>query len=219
MRVEPELPDHPKFLRLKKRVGEGACENLIRIWGHCQNSQRGGLWRGADREYVEVVARWAGEPGLFYQAAVESGFLDETKAGVVIHDWDKFNSKARAAWHNGRFGGRPHKEPNFAGEEVGLTQVKPTGNPLETHTKPESESVSESVSKRKGEEEKGAARDESSSRLRAREERELRTRWAALTSRIKELERKDERLPKELSELQELKKKRAEVQEKQRKGI
>ena len=40
MIVEPELPDHPDYLLLKKAVGDFAMEALIRLWGHCQSNRR-----------------------------------------------------------------------------------------------------------------------------------------------------------------------------------
>lgn len=133
MRVEPDLPDHPKFLRLKRRVGDIALETLVRLWGHCQLSQRGGRWRGADEEYVEIVARWPGEKGALFTALNDLGWIDKTLDAIIIHDWDTFNSRAKASWKNGNKGGRPKKNHDDQG---GLTYEQPNDNPSETHQKP-----------------------------------------------------------------------------------
>lgn len=140
MRVEPELVDHPKYLKLKRRIGDVALECLLRLWGHCQASQRGGTWKNADFEYVEIVARWTGKPGEFYEAAKESGWIDERSGSIIIHDWDHFNSKARANWANGKVGGKPvgltQSKPTEPVAKVGLTQTKPNANPTVTHSEP-----------------------------------------------------------------------------------
>jgi hypothetical protein len=210
MRVEPELLDHPKFLKLEKRVGEGALKALHRLWGHCQGSQRGGRWMNADCEYVEIVCRWQGEPGKLFEAMVEVGFIEKLAKTLVIHDWDAMNSKAKANWTNGRLGGRPRVHPPE-------TQPKPNNNP--NYTTPllrmplanlrVSESVSESVSI--GEREKGAAPGEiEASKLR----------WGTLNKRITELKAKlrSDRTQEEQTELRDCEKKRAAIEKGQREG-
>lgn len=145
MRVEAELLDHPKFLRLKRRLGPYALEGLLRVWGHCQNAQRGGVWKRADIEYVEVVARWDGKPGDFYAAMLDVRFIEERGGAVVIHDWDRMNSRALASWSNGHLGGRPRANPTSTSKSPGSSQ----DNPEKTHGLPmanQSEGVSEGVS-------------------------------------------------------------------------
>lgn len=126
MRVEVELLDHPKFIRLERRLGPEALKVLIRLWGHCQTSQRGEKWTGADAEYVEVVARWTGAPNACYDALVACGFVDVARNAVVIHDWNAFNSRAVTNWKIGAKGGRPPKNPR---ETLGLSKSEPKGNP------------------------------------------------------------------------------------------
>jgi hypothetical protein len=218
MRVEPELMDHPKLLRLKKRVGDFALEGVLRLWGHCQNSQRGGVWRDADPEYVEIVARWPGETGVFYRAAVEAKFIEESPKGVLIHDWDRFNSMARASWKNGSKGGRPPGKPDNAQSDLGLTQQEPSKNPQVTRGQPMenhlgqgvSQSVSQSVSSTKRERERGASPGLEAQKLQ----------WAAIKRRLDEIGAIDfkKRTKEETVELQELKKKLAEIEKNQREG-
>lgn len=139
MRVEPETPDHPKFVRLKRRIGDLAMECLIRVWAHCQNSQRGGTWRGVDAEYLECVARWTGPAGELYAALKESGWVEEARNALVIHDWDRMNARAKANWDNGQKGGRPGLtqdrnqlllgKPKSKLGYPNLDLGKPTGNP------------------------------------------------------------------------------------------
>lgn len=109
MRVEPELPDHPKYLRLKRRVGDFALEALIRLWAHCQQNQRGELWRGVDEEYLELIAKWEEQPGLLFRSLLETGWIEQSADGILIHDWEEMNSQIVNNWVNGTKGGRRKK--------------------------------------------------------------------------------------------------------------
>lgn len=107
MRVEPELFDHPKFIRLKRRAGEYALEGLERVWGHCQSAQRGERWPGADAEYVEMVARWQGPAGEFFKALQDSGWVKVEDGVIVIRGWLERNQTIARCWEIGKMGGRP----------------------------------------------------------------------------------------------------------------
>lgn len=149
MRIEPELPDHPKFLRFKKIVGEGAMEYLIRLFGHCQNNQRGEFWAGADADYVEMICRWDREPGVLSQALTQCGkpgFLELTHDGVIVHDWNEMNSQAVANWRKNPRGRGAKKQSGTNGEPTANpvlplgqngganpTRQEPTANPVLNH--------------------------------------------------------------------------------------
>lgn len=126
MRVEPGLTSHPKFIRLKKRVGDIAAEVLIRLWGHCQDSQRGEYWPRADADYLEVVCGWDGQPGLLWRALLDAHWILQDAGGVRVHDWNAMNPSFLANWRNGPKGGRPPKDYD---RSTG-TKRKPVGNPL-----------------------------------------------------------------------------------------
>lgn len=103
MIVEPTLLDHPKFLKLARRIGEGqALIILIRLWGHCQAECRREFWPGADAEYIEAVGRWNGDAGVAFEALKATGFVREEDGGVRIHDWDEMNASMLKRWDNGR---------------------------------------------------------------------------------------------------------------------
>lgn len=129
MIVEPGLLDHPKFLRLQRRIGDRALHVLFRLWAHCQSEQRGERWRATDAEYLAAVARWEGESGKLLEDLCACGFVEEREGALVIHDWNDHNANLRKSWVNGRYGGRP-KKPKSSKE----------ANPLETHGFPESAS-------------------------------------------------------------------------------
>jgi len=113
MIVEPNLLDHPKFLRLARRLGTGtALIVLIRIWAHCQAECRGEFWPGADAEYVEAVARWDGDPGIAFGSLRELGWITVEDRGVRIHDWNSVNASLIQRWMAGPKGGRPRGSGN-----------------------------------------------------------------------------------------------------------
>lgn len=157
MIVQPELPDHPDYVLLRTAVGDYAMEALVRLWGHCQNNNRGEHWEGKGAPYVEAVAKWTGEKGALFKALVDFEWVEEIEGGVNIHNWETQNGQLVNAWANGRKGGRPRKtegnnpskthgkpsqNPNqsgFSGTQTGgSTDVseKPNGNPTVTHGKP-----------------------------------------------------------------------------------
>ena len=127
MRVEPELPRHPKFRRLERIVGEGAMKYLIALWGHCQNNQRGEFWPGANADYVELICEWDGEPGVLFNAlrtcGNPAGFIVVENGGVRVHDWDEMNARIVSNWTlntNGRKGKNPtgsQREPYGSGKK------------------------------------------------------------------------------------------------------
>jgi len=176
VKVEPGLTVHPKYLRLRRAVGIGAMEFLVKVWGHCQQGQKGEYWRGADAAFVEAVAGWDGEEGKLFGALLSIGFIEQEERGIRVHQWKSHNSKIVANWNNGGKGGRP-KQPtdnlmvNPPGTH-GLTQTAvgaTTGEPV-------CKSVSPNDRSTQGDKKNGTAVAAS------------RTRWAALTREIKDLE-------------------------------
>lgn len=101
MKVEPELMDHPKYLLLRRAVGEIALECLLRIWGHCESNKRGELWRGASPEYVEAVCRWKKRPGDLFIALERFGWVKAEGNAIRVHDWEKSNWRAVSNWELG----------------------------------------------------------------------------------------------------------------------
>lgn len=110
MIVKPSLLDHPKFLRLQRRLGKDSLHLLIRIWAHCETDCRGEVWADKDPEYLEAVARWEGEAGFAFKAFVDAGFIAYTGGSILVHDWNEMNASLIASWTNGRTGGRPSRK-------------------------------------------------------------------------------------------------------------
>jgi hypothetical protein len=87
--ARPTLLKHRKFRRLVYLLGIPEAHVL----GHLEY-----LWQGVydsgedaigDRIDLELAAGWAGERGVFAEAAIAAGFFDEVDGIVTVHDlWD-----------------------------------------------------------------------------------------------------------------------------------
>ena len=54
-----------------------------------------GRFDGMDPQRVEDEAAWPGEPGVFWRAIVEQGYVDVDESGSLLyHDFSSFNGKA-----------------------------------------------------------------------------------------------------------------------------
>lgn len=137
MNVHPELMVHPKFKRLKRRVGAPAAEILLRLWGHCQGAQRGEFWRNGDAEYLATVCDWEGQPEELLKHLIDAGWVEEKQNGLVIHDWEDHNGKLVRAWKNGPKGGRKPKANRTS--EAKETEQEPNSNPDEPEQETEQE--------------------------------------------------------------------------------
>ena len=204
MRVEPGLTSHPKYLRLRKAVGIGAADFLVRLWGHCQQAQKGEYWRGADSAFVEAVCAWDGEDGKLFSALVACRFIEQEERGIRIHKWKYYNSQAVANWYNGNKGGRPKKP---ADNPV----VNPMPNQVVTHSGNQSQTQCEPEREREGKTDRSLTQGDKKNGTAVAASR---TRWAALTREIKDFEARGDDLT--LGERAELLKKKGELAELQK---
>jgi hypothetical protein len=129
MRVLPSLLNHPKFQRLRRMVGDRAAEYLLRIWGHCEENQKGELWVGANDEYVEIVCAYTGENGILFRSLVNCGFLDQKRNGVLVHDWNATNSRAVSNWELGTREKKNKRSQSEANGKPRLSQREANGKP------------------------------------------------------------------------------------------
>jgi hypothetical protein len=154
--VEPELRSHPKFRRLKRRLGAGAMDVLIALWGHCQENKRGEFWAGADAEYVADVCEWTGDVATLFDALTESvngrpGWIEVQNGGVSIHDWGQKNAQLIHNWKVGQMGGRPKKEnpvdnPDSTEENP---RVNPVDNPDPSTSKPKGKPIDRRIDRKR----------------------------------------------------------------------
>lgn len=88
IKVYADLPEHPKSLDLADFLNEPlAFAYIVRLWCWCSRFAQDGR---VPRNRVEHAAKWSGKKGMFLQAAIASGFLEEPPDDpdhVVAHDW------------------------------------------------------------------------------------------------------------------------------------
>ena len=96
IRVSVNFLDHPKTVKLERRLGFDGVKALIRLWTWSAINRPDGAL-GADIEDVEIAARWDGEPGRFVAELVALRWLDEGDDGYRLHDWQEHNPWAADA--------------------------------------------------------------------------------------------------------------------------
>ena len=105
IRISVAFTDHPKTVKLQRRLGAEAVICLIRLYGWVALNKPLGMLEYASSidlamlkksasEDIEIAAKWQGEDGIFYETLVELNLLDEKKKSVSIHDWATHNPYA-----------------------------------------------------------------------------------------------------------------------------
>lgn len=130
-RLQCSFFDHPKTVKLARRLGDPAVLCLLRLFAFCAKNEdrmRGDL-SGLDDEDLEIAAGWAGEHGVFARTLREVKFLD----GDRIRDWEthqpwaaNFKKRSTAAkianlvrWHKrGQHRDEPHPDCRLCADGV-----------------------------------------------------------------------------------------------------
>lgn len=87
-RLSTTLPNHPKTLKMKRRLGAAGPLGIIYLILHAAAEKPDGDLTSMDDEEIELAAQWDGEPGAFIAAAVQVKFLEAAPGGgYVLHDW------------------------------------------------------------------------------------------------------------------------------------
>ncbi len=87
-----DVLEHPKVLKLAKRLGDGAVMALFRLWIWVGKFRPEGVLDECSAEDVETIARWTGKAQLFVETLVQLKLLDTDDLGFFhIHDWKDHN--------------------------------------------------------------------------------------------------------------------------------
>jgi hypothetical protein len=139
MIVQTDLPDHWKTQILKSIVGDGACEYLLRLWGHCQH-RKSEYFSNLPIEAVKAICRYQGPAEQLDRALTESRFIERKANTVRVLHFMDYNKKLFSSPKNGKSGGRPKKlqetPENYGSvsrslstpENLTITYPKPNGN-------------------------------------------------------------------------------------------
>ena len=83
IRVAITCADHPKTIKLMRRLGDGSFWNLIKFWCFVAANKPSGDISCLDSEDIEIGAGWAGEHDTFYKALLDLKFIVKK----MIHLW------------------------------------------------------------------------------------------------------------------------------------
>ena len=96
--------DHPKTVKLKRRLGLDGVESLIRLWTWTAlNRPDGDI--GQDPDDIEIAARWDGEPGAFVSALESLRWIDLRDGRYLLHDWDNHQPESMRRYRYEQSGG------------------------------------------------------------------------------------------------------------------
>lgn len=97
IRIAVTFLDHPKTIKLQRRLGDAAVLSLMRLWFHVAQNKPDGLLSGMDPEDIEISAKWGGEAGALVNSLMDVGWLDNKDGVYSIHDWAEHNPYAAKA--------------------------------------------------------------------------------------------------------------------------
>ena len=91
IRLQVTLLSHPKTIKLRRRLGDGAFIALIQLWIFVAQNKPSGQLTGMDVDDIEIAAGWTGEEGALVSELLTLRLLDETDDGYSVHDWQDNN--------------------------------------------------------------------------------------------------------------------------------
>lgn len=87
-KVYADLKGHPKRYRFEAAAGtKYGMHYIVAFWSYvCKYAPDGDLTKMTPAE-IAGACEWQGDAQIFFSALIESGFIDETKKGFIVHDW------------------------------------------------------------------------------------------------------------------------------------
>ncbi|HEC15736.1 MAG TPA: hypothetical protein ENI99_04055 [Sedimenticola sp.] len=97
IRVSTTFPNHPKVVKLQRRLGPQGPLSLIYLWLFVAQNKPDGRLSGMDAEDIEIAAKWDGKDGEFVSALVSLRFIEKEGNVFILHGWEEHNAYASAA--------------------------------------------------------------------------------------------------------------------------
>ena len=91
-----EVGRHPKTKKLARRLGvslPAAVGHLHYLWWWALDFAQDGILEKYDSDDLAEALEWDGDGDKLLEALIESGFIDETEHGLMIHDWGIYAGK------------------------------------------------------------------------------------------------------------------------------
>ena len=94
--------EHPKIMKLERRLGEGAVLSHIRLLRFASMNKPDGVLNGMDAEDVANAAGYKGDADALLSQLISVRLLDDDGGNLSLHDWEEWNpwaagSKERTA--------------------------------------------------------------------------------------------------------------------------
>jgi hypothetical protein len=84
--------EHPKIMKLERRLGEGAVLSHIRLLRFASMNKPDGVLNDMDAEEIADAARYKGDAEVFFATLLSVRLLDQDEEnGLVLHDWQDWN--------------------------------------------------------------------------------------------------------------------------------
>ncbi len=90
-RVKRSFSNHPKRVKLQRRLGRDAVLALVELWTFAAESRPTGDLTGLTAEDMAIAAGYEGDAERWIDELVDVGFLDRDELGLRIHDWADHN--------------------------------------------------------------------------------------------------------------------------------
>lgn len=97
IRLDTEFFNHPKTVKLERRLGLEGLKALLVLWTWAARNMSSGDLAGLSAEDLEIAAGWAGEPGRLAAVFCELGWLDGEEGTYSLHEWALHNPWAAGA--------------------------------------------------------------------------------------------------------------------------
>ncbi|MGD0624266.1 MAG: hypothetical protein ABSB32_06045 [Thermodesulfobacteriota bacterium] len=126
--------DHPKTVKLEKRLDWPGVKGLLRLWFFCATNKPDGQLVGMDDDDIEIAAKWTGKTGAFIKTLSSIKWLDWNGKFYSIHDWAEHNeyvihSKEREEKARRAAAARWEKEKDAPSNAPSMPQVLPKDAP------------------------------------------------------------------------------------------
>jgi len=105
-RLAVNFASHPKLVKLRRRLGDGAAFGWVCLLGHVAANKSHGRLNGMDAEDIAIAAQYAGDSFEFVNVMVELRLLDRDGEDLVIHDWEQRNPWAAKEQERGELARR-----------------------------------------------------------------------------------------------------------------
>jgi len=104
IRVDTKFLQHPKTMKLYRRLGAEGLVSLLRLWFWTAENRPDGILHGLDEEDIDLISNWPDPTGRrdqadhdqtgpsFCQQAMELGWIDTADDGTLcLHEWAEYN--------------------------------------------------------------------------------------------------------------------------------